>query len=105
MENQGMQVRNGDVYLRRVTLPEGAQPVRMERPAVLAYGEVTGHSHRIDGATVERYDHDGRAYVLLAQAGVLTHEEHGQAALPAGAYELIIERDYDPNMYARRVVD
>ena len=99
------QIRNGDVFLRQVVLPRDAQPVEMERPNVLAYGEVTGHSHRIEGPTVERYDHDGRAYVLLAQAGVLTHEEHGQASIPAGAYELIIERDYDPSMYARRVVD
>ena len=105
MRKQKMQVRHGDVYLRQAKLPEGARPVRMERPEVLAYGEVTGHSHRIEGATVERYERDGNAYVLLSAAGVLAHEEHGQAALPAGAYEVLIERDYDPSVYARRVVD
>ena len=100
------QIRNGDVFLRRIEgLPQGAERRAMPRPEVLAYGEVTGHSHQITGAVVERYDHDGRAYVLLDQAGVLTHEEHGTADLEAGAYELIIERDYDPSEYARPVVD
>lgn len=100
-----LQIRNGDVFLRQVPLPTIAKKVSQDRPEVLAYGEVTGHSHRIEGATVERYEHDGRAYILLAEAGLLTHEEHGQAVVPAGIYEVIIERDYDPSEYQRRVVD
>ena len=100
-----VQIRNGDVFLKQTDLPQGAKRIQMDRPDVLAYGEATGHSHRIAGAVAERYEHDGRAFVLLADAGLLTHEEHGQAELPAGAYEIIIERDYDPTLYARRVID
>ena len=49
--------------------------------------------------------HDGRAYILMEEAGLLSHEEHGQAEVLPGWYELIIERDYDPSEYARRVID
>ena len=101
-----MQYRNGDVFLRKVeSLPGDAETSAVHPAEVLAYGEVTGHSHRLTGTTVERYDHANRAYVLLSEAGILTHEEHGEAVIPAGVYELIIERDYDPSIYARRVVD
>lgn len=101
------QIRNGDVFLRPVrALPAGATRQTIQQPEVLAYGEVTGHSHRIiSDCSVARYVHDGRAYVLLKQAGILTHEEHGQAHVGTGVYELIIERDYDPSEYPRTVVD
>lgn len=96
------QVRNGDVLLLKMeSLPEGASQKRMQYPDLLAEGEVTGHAHRIvGGGLVERYDHAGQAYVLLKQPGILTHEEHGEAPLEPGVYELIIERDYDPSAYA-----
>src|SRR3990167_7546665 len=102
-----IQVRQGDVFLRKVeALPEDAQRVQIQEPAGLAYGEVTGHKHQVLDTTIERYQiHDGRSYILLEQAGVLTHEEHGLATLEPGVYELIIERDFDPSEYQRPVVD
>lgn len=100
------QVRHGDVFLRPVALPQGARPQQVAEQAVLAYGEVTGHAHRVETeGRIDRLTHDGRAYLLLEQAGVLTHEEHGRIPLAAGAYEVITERDYDPSVHARRVVD
>ena len=101
-----MQVRNGDVLLLKVqSLPAGASQTPMQRPDILAQGEVTGHAHRIvGGGLVQRYDHDGRAYALLKKAAILTHEEHGEAPLEPGVYQLIIERDYDPSLYAPRTV-
>ena len=103
-----LQIRNGDVFLKQVDqLPNTAQLQSMEFPEVLARGEVTGHKHQIVGnIDLARFtDHDGRAYLVLEQAGLLTHEEHGQAEVPAGVYEVIIERDYDPSEYERKVVD
>lgn len=100
------QIRHGDVFLRGVDgIPSRAQRSRLSEPSVLAYGEVTGHKHEVLDTPVERYEHNGRAYMLLAQAGILTHEEHGQIQLSPGAYEIIIERDYDPTEYSRKVVD
>lgn len=107
------QYGHGDMYLRKIE--EAAVPadvrVRLEagteRRAVLAYGEQTGHAHVL---TSERpiglvRDTDLVAYVLLRDAGLLTHEEHGERVIEAGWYEVPTERDYDPTIYARRVVD
>lgn len=102
-----MQIRQGDVFLRQVEqVPPTARRVDHPMPQVLAYGEVTGHRHQVLEAVVTHYiDHDGRAYILLDRAGVLSHEEHEQVTLLPGPYEIIIERDYDPSIYQRRVVD
>lgn len=107
------QYGHGDLYLRRVEvddLPAGVADrldESFEARAVLAEGEVTGHLHLL---TSERpiglvRDSDQVAYVLLRDAGLLTHEEHGERLLEPGWYEVPTERDYDPSLYARRVVD
>ena len=107
------QFGHGDMFLRRVEpdqLPAGIKErldAGTDRRAVLAEGEQTGHVHLL---TSERplglvRDSDMVAYVLLRDAGLLTHEEHGVRTLEPGYYEVPTERDYDPTMYARRVVD
>ena len=66
-------------------IPHGAA----KRPnCVLAEGELTGHSHRIDQCGVaELHEHGGVLYlrVLAAEAKVV-HEEHGPITLPRGLY-------------------
>ena len=107
------QFGHGDLYLRQVEADAIPQEIRerLEQShltqAVLAFGEKTGHAHAL---TSERpiglvRDSDAIAYVLLRDAGLLTHEEHGERHVEAGWYEVPTERDYDPTVYARRVVD
>lgn len=109
----GMQYGHGDMYFRRVEPEAIHQEVRARleasraRRAVVAEGELTGHVHML---TSEQplglvRESDMVAYVLLRDAGLLTHQEHGERVLEPGWYEVGTERDYDPSLYARRVID
>ena len=100
-----MQVRHGDVWLESVEgLPETARP---KTGTVLAFGEVTGHTHRLlmDGLLYAA--EDGTTYIRVPEGGVtLTHEEHGPVTVPEGDFLVRIQREYDPyERAARRVVD
>lgn len=116
--------RHGDVYLIPIkTEIEGA----VEKRAVLAYGEVTGHAHVIDHphAKLTRDQSaidlakaelvrlgiiDEGAFVTAAltvegdEAVPLTHEEHDTQHIRPGRYAVIIQREYQPSEI-RRVAD
>lgn len=93
--------RHGDLLIvQRAALPGGAQRAASQgdaRPGVvLAYGEVTGHAHRIEAPEVVLWDAGQQRYVTLDRPAVLDHEEHGPIALDAGIYEVIRQRTYTP---------
>ena len=103
---------HGDMYMRRIAEADIPADVLLrlaagERRVVLAYGEASGHGHVLTSERPIGYvrDVDTVAYVLLRDAGLLTHEEHGVRAMAPGYYEVPTERDYDPTLYQRRVVD
>lgn len=106
------QYGHGDMYFREVDPASIPAEVRAQldatraRSAVVAEGEKTGHAHRLvsDDLAYVRVS-DMVAYVLLRNAGLLTHEEHGVRELEPGYYEVPTERDYDPTLYASRVID
>lgn len=106
------QYGHGDMFFREVdpaSIPEGVREqleATRARSAVVAEGEKTGHAHRLvsDDLAYVRVS-DMVAYVLLRNAGLLTHEEHGERQLAPGWYEVPTERDYDPTLYQQRVVD
>lgn len=97
--------RQGDVLFRRVdSIPrEGA--VKREN-GVIAYGEVTGHTHAIaDLDAAEALDCGGGLFVHVGENGVsIQHQEHGPITLPAGDYQVTIQREYSPEEI-RNVVD
>ena len=73
----------GDVLIIPAKIPAG---VRTERGRILAYGEVTGHCHRLtdasDGLLIEV---DGVLYLKVGPGGVdLAHEEHTTFEAQAG---------------------
>jgi hypothetical protein len=111
-EVQVNQYGHGDMYFREVdpqSIPAEVLTqlsARHEARAVVAEGEKTGHAHRLvsDDMAYVRVS-DMVAYVLLRNAGLLTHEEHGERQLAPGWYEVPTERDYDPTLYQRRVID
>lgn len=91
-------IRHGDIMLRPVEPPK-ALGERSEpgEKLVLATGEATGHAHVLHGlaiahAPVQR----GRALVELLEPGELRHEEHKTIVVPAGWYEVIRQRVYEP---------
>lgn len=101
----------GDVQLRPCVIPAGAEP--FDAKMTLAYGEVTGHAHRVVpqvSGTVEFLKLGARTF-FRAKSGVeITHEEHnpglGRNFLPPGDYEYGLTREYDyDEMESRRVAD
>src|SRR5262245_54829656 len=88
--------RHGDVFIAAVDeIPDGA----IRRPGyVLAEGEATGHSHRIDRpGAAELLERGGMLYlrVLAAEASVI-HQEHRLITLPRGLYRVWQQREYSP---------
>jgi len=102
--------RQGDVWLYRLTEKEFSDRTRIAIPRdrkqgiVLAEGEVTGHHHKIRKGG--RLYQDGRqnSVRLLSASGPvsLTHEEHETIELPAGKYEVRIQREYEPQAVSRQ---
>jgi hypothetical protein len=74
---------------------------------VLAEGEITGHHHRIEDArTASLFVHRGELLLnVVALEAKLVHEEHGTIELTRGAYRVWRQREYDPGLRTRRVVD
>lgn len=80
-------LRHGDVILVPVdSIPAGGKELPRENGAiVLAYGEVTGHSHTIMTPSVRWIEVDGERYVESAAPFVIEHQEHA-ALHGVGAY-------------------
>jgi len=107
--------RQGDVLISQVAqLPEAAHPIEKGGKIVLAWGEVTGHHHRIenDGDVAEAQeftmkDAAGAVQRFLKVFGLgatVKHEEHAAIALPPGIYEITQQREYAPEAI-RNVAD
>ena len=97
--------RQGDVLIRRIqSLPTQTAQPRLN--GILAYGEVTGHAHKVeDLAHAEVLEIGNGLYLRVGEEGVrVVHEEHGTITLPPGNYEVEIQREYTPEAI-RNVAD
>jgi len=96
--------RHGDVMIGSVAdIPEEA---KKRGNVILAYGEITGHTHRIeDPKTAEMFEHEGLLYLrVIAPQARLIHEEHNPITLLEGTYRVWQQREYTPERI-RRVYD
>jgi hypothetical protein len=98
------QIRQGDVLIVRVG---DAPRSKSEGRVVIAYGEVTGHSHQFMAEAKVSYL--GREagldrYGVPATAKLL-HEEHTAPAVPAGLYERPVQVEWQDSMEPRIVAD
>ena len=104
--------RQGDVLLIAIdSIPADAAPCASKGDVILAYGEVTGHAHRLAEGSVKPYakgglwSADAERFIAVMEAGAnLTHEEHSTIALPPGNYRIVQQREYHPQEI-RRVAD
>lgn len=89
--------RQGDVAVVRVSdMPQGAiQRERENGRVVLAHGEVTGHAHVVTGPA-ELFDADRQTFLRVGEGAEIRHEEHSTIPLPAGVYQVIRQREYQP---------
>lgn len=93
-----MLIRQGDILLRKIQKPvnlSGAKKLpRDQGRVVLAYGEVTGHSHAVSNPKVSLYALETNLRVLrVEEQAELRHEEHATAILEPGDYEVIQQRE------------
>ena len=110
------QFRQGDVLIIK---RNGALPAKMfskKGSATLAFGEVTGHSHRVVAAKPSfvtswtEADPNAGGVATLADAvelkkpGEVVHEEHGTIPLEAGTYDTFRQSEYSPEAL-RNVAD
>lgn len=97
--------RHGDIMVATVENLPSKAVVRQGAP-VLAWGEVTGHSHRIEDASAATFYTVGNEgfFVVHVDSTRLIHEEHGPIVLSKGTYRFWHQREYFPNEI-RRVVD
>jgi hypothetical protein len=94
--------RQGDVLLvpiDPVLLP--GHPALQDRDErgrlVLAHGEATGHAHAVSAPTAQLLmdsEEVDRRFLVLATEALLTHDEHAPIPLPAGAYQVVRQREY-----------
>jgi hypothetical protein len=107
---------HGDVILEKVeSLPKDFNKMKSEPKAALAYGEVTGHLHKLfrfgeeHGAAPAfdlRIGDDGIKWLKVDEPTVVKHQEHSPRVIPPGIYKIGIQREYDPfTKLARKVVD
>ena len=90
-----MQIRHGDVQIIKIKeMPTEIKSLGNRKE--LAYGEVTGHAHRIDlGELFETKN--GELYLQIKELAKLSHEEHKTIILEPGCYRVGIKRKYLPN--------
>lgn len=106
MKNK-FQARQGDILFDQVDqLPKG---LKKAESGVIAYGEVTGHSHRM--ATLDDcdifVDKDGNMFLEARAESTVVHDEHGPITFPPGIFQITRQREYDAAEAARerRVAD
>jgi hypothetical protein len=92
------QYRQGDVLLVRVaSLPCEAKPEpASDQSVILAYGEVTGHAHRLSSQGVTLYSFNDDRLLEVRQPSDLTHEEHAPLKIEPGIYKVVRQREYTP---------
>lgn len=110
------QALHGDVIIEKIDeLPCDFESLELEPKGVLAYGEVTGHSHKlfrmtdspIAGAAFDlRVTKDGVRLLKVVEPIEVRHQEHDPRVIPPGVYKIRIQREYDPfTKLARQVAD
>lgn len=95
--------RHGDVLIATIEeIPVWAEQVPT---TVLALGEVTGHSHRLEDAQKAHvWKHGTEVFLEVVSATRIMHEEHKPIDLPPGCYRVWQQREYTPERI-RRVRD
>jgi hypothetical protein len=94
--------RQGDVLIVPVpTLP--ATAVRQDGPAILAYGEVTGHAHTVDRGIL--WQAENATYLTVEELTEVRHQEHAAIPLAPGTYQIVRQREWTDEHEPRVVAD
>lgn len=98
------QYRHGDLLIVPVSeVPKGAKKTGKSKERILAYGEVTGHAHRLSSGEVTELK--GETFFTTKEVTLLTHEEHGPIEFKPGTYRVIHQKEYSPEYGSINVRD
>lgn len=99
---QKYNARHGDVLI--VATNDKPQGDKQEK-LILAYGEVTGHSHQITDGKAELFKWNEKTYLkVISDYATLNHEEHKMLKIPQGNYEIIIQEEWQEDGWTK-VID
>jgi hypothetical protein len=108
---------HGDVIVEKINdLPADFESMKAEPQGALAYGEHTGHLHKLfrmqdpdlmDAVSFDlRIDKAGNRWLKVEAKTAVKHQEHSPRVIPPGFYKIGIQREYDPfTKLARQVQD
>jgi hypothetical protein len=94
-----MQARQGDIFFK--TVKNVPKNLKKKTDNILAYGEVTGHSHKIMSPSISEMesfvDENGDIYVLSPNSEIrIGHDEHDVIVLPKNEWICVSrQREFD----------
>ena len=103
---KNVQARQGDIFFEVVSKPDVSK-MKRKTDDTLAYGEVTGHSHRVMSPPMSEcdsyVDEKGDIYIMSkTDTIVVGHDEHDQITMPPNNWICVTrQREYDPLSAAR----
>lgn len=104
MEGTDMQVRQGDLLIEPISMmPKGAKQTEKTKLRILAYGEVTGHAHRLSAGTI--LELGGETFFSTDVETILSHDEHGPITFTPGVYKVTHQKEYSPDYGVIPVAD
>ncbi len=101
---------HGDVIVTKSDLPSEFSSYPIVKDSCIAYGESTGHMHKIfgePGSFELREDPKTKIrHLKVVRPVMLKHQEHSPIELPPGEYRTGIQTEYDPfTRLTRAVID
>ena len=92
-----MNYQHGDVLLKEVkVLPKGLM-LKGTQDVIVAEGELTGHSHKVQGKGVQLLERaeDKTLFLNVIWPSTITHQEHQEIEISPGLYEIGRIKEYD----------
>jgi hypothetical protein len=101
--------RQGDIYFVKLDEEIDSEQAAPVKNGIIAKGETTGHAHRVSPSSMAQgavLSLIGRSMFLRSpEAGTtIVHDEHGPINLPAGAYAVVLQQEFD-GLRWRQVLD
>ena len=86
--------RHGDLLIRQIKKIPGSA-TRLDTN-IIAFGEKTGHNHKLHGPCQVYETSDQQMYFKAKQELFLKHQEHNTLKISKGNYVILHEREYNP---------
>lgn len=83
--------RQGDLLIEEVGKIEG----KLQKDNVIALGEMTGHSHKLEKGKVYK-GKKGEKFLNLPKKSKIVHQEHKALNLKKGKYKVTRQKQYKP---------